>query len=60
MAGVVKCDLYCSPPKVADFVQIGWWPDTLACLECKDRWEALCDINPRCVSTRQWFRLIPA
>ena len=48
------CELYCDSPRPAVFEQAGWWPDFLACAECRAEWEARCNQLADCSKNQDW------
>lgn len=53
MSTPIKCELYCAGTP-AIYHQLGWWPDTFACAECKPIWDELCKKSPGCRWKADW------
>lgn len=48
------CELYCNPPRHAEWEQCGWWPDFVCCHECRQLWDERCKSSGRCAEFAEW------
>lgn len=47
------CELYCGGGE-ATVHQVGWWPDTYACYNCRVQWDLLCRESAGCRELASW------
>ena len=53
------CELYCAGHQATQH-QVGWWPDTFACDDCRIQWDLLCNRSDGCRELAEWHLIGPA